>query len=183
MISTYISNPCSSKTKRLGYPGKRGAKMRIIEGAIYVVIASIAWILVGFIVGVPYTFLSGGTYEHFVAVAALSPIGIFLLFIAYLTSRYATRGGRIGPKWGGGLFLLAVIWFCMPIISNGVSLILKLIGCQAASQLVFEARYFSLQLPITVFLAFMLLCWMFCSIKDKTLIIAKKFNKDRQPSD
>ena len=98
----------------------------------------VAYCLIGCVFSAPYTFLAGGDNYNFFLGIAFMPIILFFLFVFWKTMR---RGQH---KWGKSTFWILVTYFCLPIILNGSSLLLKKVGYETIGDYVFAGRYFSL---------------------------------------
>ncbi len=104
-----------------------------------------AYFLIGCMFSAPYTFLAGWHFDHFYLSAWLMPLTLTFLFVFWKVMR------RQQHKWGGFVFWIIVAYLSSPIILNGASVLLKLMGHETVSCYIFAGRYFSLW-AIPVFL-------------------------------
>ena len=104
---------------------------------------ALVWFLVGCVIAVPYTFLVNGSFDNFFATAWFAPVAVPSLFIAY-AMRGVGRRDRSRLKWGDWFFWVVVSYFCLPIILNGVSLLMGWMGYEVISHYAFEGRFVSL---------------------------------------
>lgn len=102
------------------------------------------YLLLGCIVSIPYTFLSKGGFEVFVRMLVFGPIIALSLFVLYGMRRGVSSRGKKLWKGGTSVFWGATVWFCSPIILNGVSLLLKWMGAKMISGVIFKARFWIL---------------------------------------
>ena len=107
------------------------------------VILALIYLVIGFILSVPYTYLAGGNSDNLLMTAYITPVAALFLFIANAMRGIGQRDGK-RPKWGGGVFWVLVAYFCLPILLNGASLLLKKGGQEQVGHYIFEGRYFSL---------------------------------------
>ena len=105
----------------------------------------VVYCLIGCIFSAPYTFFAGGDNYNFFLGIVFMPMILLFLFVPWKITR------RRQHKWDKSTFWILVTYFCLPIILNGVSILLKSIGYETVSYYVFAGRYFSLW-AIPVFL-------------------------------
>ncbi len=96
------------------------------------------YVLIGCIFSAPYTFLAGGNSFNFFLGTAFMPMIFLFLLVFWKVMR---RGQH---KWGRSAFWIIVTYFCLPIILNGSSILLKSVGYKTISHYVFAGRYVSL---------------------------------------
>ena len=111
------------------------------------------WILIylvaGFIMAIPYSFLAGWDKNYLFFIALSLPIiSIFL----YVLRRMPERFLNDFPVFRKGFW--SIICYCLlPIFSNGVSILLGWMGFVAGADIVFKYRYASLVLvPLVTFI-------------------------------
>lgn len=93
------------------------------------------WFFIGCIIAVPYSYLAGNDPESimgFIKTAWISPIGAIIVFIVFSLSQYKTAIRNT---------ILALMYFCLPIILNGLSKIAGLLGYEYWEKLIFDMRY------------------------------------------
>lgn len=137
----------------------------------------IVWFILGCVIAIPYTFLANGTFEHFFITAWIIP-ACALVLTFYLILPTNTLGGK-RSFWL--TFWALTFYFCLPIIMNGTSLLLKHMGHEAAGQTVFDLRYISCLIPITVWLVAGLIIGLICAIRDAVSQFMKRFEKKSVP--
>jgi len=103
------------------------------------VLLALLWFLAGCVIAIPYTYLVNGSFDSFFMTAWIAPAVALFLFFAYIM-----RGDGKRPKWGGSTFWMLVAYFCIPILLNGASLLLKWAGYEAVGHFVFRIRYLGL---------------------------------------
>lgn len=140
------------------------------------VILAVLYLIVGAVLSVPYNFLAGGNVESFTYTTVFAPIAAFFLLIVYMT-RGAGRRDFKQPKWGGGFFWVLVAYFCLPILLNGASLLLKWAGYKIAGRYIFENRYSSL-LAVPMILMF---CCIVAMVVTGVMSILQRFSGNATP--
>lgn len=100
----------------------------------------LAYFITGCILSWPYTYLAGGSPGHWSSAAWLTPVATLLLYATYLMKRGRCRRENrcVAPFW------VLLTYFCLPVLLNGVSFLLKSVGCEVVGSYVFEVRYVSL---------------------------------------
>lgn len=105
-------------------------------------ILALAYLLVGCVLSVPYTYLANGSMDNFMLTAGIAPIGAFVLFIAHTVERAMSRREPYRTRMLGGWFFWGLVtYFCLPIFLNGASLLLNSMGLSTVGHYVFEFRY------------------------------------------
>lgn len=108
-------------------------------------ILALAYFIVGCVLSIPYTYIANGNMDNFMLTAWIAPVGALVLFITHAVGRATSRcRSFLARKSGGWFFWSVVTWFCLPIVLNGVSLLLRKLGLYSTSHYVFEYRYFSI---------------------------------------
>lgn len=112
-------------------------------------IFGLLWVIAGLVISIPYTFLSGGNYKNFMFTVFFGPVAGFILFVSLSISRVS--GSKL-------FFWLLILYFCFPIILNGISILLRWSGENEIGSFVFTYRYFSLfAIPVAILAS--LLIW------------------------
>jgi len=143
-------------------------------------VLAIFWALVGCFISVVYTFLAGGTLEHFFFTAFLAPPIAFFLFIIWGV-RELRPPRHAGKQVLGLYFPLAItVFFCLPIILNGSSLAAGLLGYETTAKYLFSFRYLSL--PATLLLFVLALCGSAAIVALSTKIRCVVTENKRPPS-
>lgn len=107
----------------------------------------VLWVVAGYLVAVPYTFFASGTAVNFALTVFLAPLVALLLFCSYAGMANDAIGARSkdGSMAGSGLFwAIMLVYFFLPAIFNGVSLLFILAGYEEISRGIFWSRYASL---------------------------------------
>ena len=136
---------------RFNLSTEKGVAMAIIAQALWI----LAYLIVGSILSVPYTYLAGGSSEHFILATMAAPVASFALVLAYAIRKVSGRTGE-RPWGGGGCFLVIAAYLFLPAILNGASHLLGWVGFEAASGFVFEIRYIAL-LVVPAFIVVLLI--------------------------
>lgn len=124
-------------------------------------LGTFGWILLYFVIGaaiaVPYTLLAGGDLEAYVMTVLVSPIAVFIMLLGWCMRPIGRdRSKTLGA--GDCLFLAFVGYLSLPIILNGVSLLLGWAGYETAAHIVFAVRYPVLILiPTTLFVGLLII--------------------------
>jgi len=111
---------------------------------------------IGCVIAAPYAYLSGGSDNNFILIVLLSPAVSLILLIAYGVRKISYSDNK-KSSFGTTMFWLLVVYFCLPIILNGASLLLKTAGYESISQNVFNCRYFSLLVLPTLLLLYIII--------------------------
>lgn len=137
---------------------KRKLKMRekrnifeIVSYATPIIILSIAYLLIGLIIAIPYTYLAGWDVNNVASATLFSPLILVILCIFYLSGRKVRH-----PNFKGFsiAFWVSLIYFFLPVIANGVSIILNWADLPYGD-LIFEHRYSTLLVfPVIVIIVF-----------------------------
>ncbi len=144
--------------------------MPIIE-----VLLALCYILIGCILSVPYNYLAGGGMNSFMLSAVIAPVGAVVLFIAHTVERVMARNEHSQARLRGGWFFWGVVtYLCLPIIFNGVSLLLNSMGFGKVGYYVHEFRYAALLL---VPLLLITICFVMMGVKS----ILGKFKVNAKP--
>lgn len=152
------------KTKEIitGFFGKALEILNLI-GSVLVVI--VLYLIVGFALALWYTFFAGPSGNAFVFLMFLLPVALLILFIIYKMYRDKVFES-LKAFW---IFL----GYClMPIIFNGISIILTRAGFGAVGEYIFKYRYDSL---VAVPMGIVVICvmwgiWEVFSGKGKDLL-------------
>jgi hypothetical protein len=89
----------------------------------------------------------------FAMTAWFAPVMVCFIVMIYTFRGVGRRDGS-RPKWGGWFFWVVVVYFCLPIILNGSSILLKLVGYDMVSHYLFENRFRSLFAVLALLLAY-----------------------------
>jgi hypothetical protein len=100
------------------------------------ILFSIIWIIVGIILAVPYVWLAGGYSDPAVIITFFGPGVCLLLFFLYHISKVLKE---IKP-----FFWFLLVYSFLPVLLNGVSMLLKWMGVRGAADFIFNHRYESL---------------------------------------
>jgi len=103
----------------------------------------VVYILAGCILSIPYTLLANGNLENLLITSWIAPAAAFFLFIVYQLRGIGRKDGKL-PRWGGAFFWIMAAYFCLPIIFNGISILLRWSGYSVLGDIVFSTRYLSL---------------------------------------
>lgn len=114
-------------------------------------ILAIFWVLAGCFISAIYTFLASGTLDHFFITALLAPPIAFFLVIAWGVSgfRLPRRGEKQLLEFR--LCLSINVFFCLPIILNGASIVSSILGYETTAKYLFNLRYLSLLATLLLF--------------------------------
>lgn len=120
-------------------------------------------LLVAFVVVPPvYNFLAAGNFLNLIlAYMAFWPVVIFLIFVYLFCNIGCDDNKKCLGHWIIGLY------FCLPILMNGLSVLLNSQGYIRLSSFVFQNRYMSLPLFIIVVLVWCLCFGIVLIIKEK----------------
>jgi|SRR3989344_4668833 len=117
----------------------------------------IAYLILGLLLAIPYTFLAG--WDTAVLGIAMFALPIAALIFYTLWCARKVRAQDV-PWWVGVVALMFLGWCLLPIFTNGISIGLRLICFVAASRVIFELRFWSLGLvpgiALTGFIAYAL---------------------------
>lgn len=129
---------------------------------VFIVFAVVAYCLIGIVMAVPYTYLSGrGEIMNAFIPLFLPAVSILLLTLLYLI-RFSNYRDKI-PRWANKVFWGLLIWALLPIIANGFSIALLKIGFVSIGKFIFDHRYKSLiVVPIVACVG----RFVFLSVKD-----------------
>jgi hypothetical protein len=109
----------------------------IVINTITIFILIIVYLLIGLVIAVPYTYLAGWDVNVMPSTVMFSPLVLVFLGILYL----AARGERYSKSRGfRTTFWISVVYFFLPVIANGVSILLRWLELPYGD-LVFEHRY------------------------------------------
>lgn len=107
----------------------------------------VQYVITGFVLGIPYTWLTSGGNTALKLTVIVSPLVALLLHLIYKFYTTWTFGGLL-------------CWATLPISINAVSHILDRAGLQRASDFLFEYRYHSLWIiPLAISLVLFLIVY------------------------
>lgn len=123
------------------------------------IVTVLIYFVIGCLISVPYTFLANGNLDNFMLTAWLAPVGSVLVLLAYIVGKAMSKDRHRRQFVGSWLFWIVATYFCLPIILNGVSLLLKLMGYNTVGHYVFACRYSSLYACFSIgFVAVVVYC-------------------------
>ncbi len=103
------------------------------------------WFVFWYLFAALYTFLAGGNAVSFWLTMFITPLAAFLLFFVYtLLEANVYDPSHSKKKISGKVFWAVAVYFFLPAILNGTSLVLKNLGYDTAGHYVFRYRYVSL---------------------------------------
>lgn len=107
--------------------------------------------IVGGVMAAPYVYLAGWNTEAFMLAPLILPVTSLILYSIYV-NRKMTFHGRT-QRWISKLFWGLLGYCLLPILANGISITLRWMQFEAASNFVFTFRYASLiTVPIAAFI-------------------------------
>lgn len=104
-------------------------------GLLYLFMSCILYLFIGCTLSVPYTYLANGNSTNLLLTACIAPVASLFLLLFFIIGK---------RKWHSLPFWILLAYFCLPIILNGISITLGLMGYETISHYVFLARYPSL---------------------------------------
>ncbi len=124
------------------------------------IIFALIWFFVGSILAVPYNYLAGGGLDNFGLTIFFAPAAAIFLFIPYLTIRIDhSKKSKI-------FFWATVVYLLLPILMNGVSLLLKQMGYVLAADYAFKYRYIVLATPFILWPCYVIIIDIFEGAKN-----------------
>jgi cytochrome bd-type quinol oxidase subunit 2 len=133
----------------------------IVINTITIFILIIVYLLIGLVIAVPYTYLAGWDVNVMPSTVMFSPLALIVIVVFYFMARGERRYKSRGFKT---TFWISIIYFLLPVIANGVSILLRWLELPYGD-FVFEHRYQTfLVLPGIIII--LLVCLIFASIWD-----------------
>jgi len=125
----------------------------VLLNAILIIIFSTAYLLIGLIIAIPYTYLAGWDVNNVASAVLFSPLVLVVLCVFYLLGRKVRLSNLKGYSVA---FWVSLVYFFLPVIANGVSIFLEWIKLPYGD-LIFEHRYKTLfVLPVVIIILLLL---------------------------
>jgi hypothetical protein len=132
-VEGFVKGPFKGKLKTR----EKRTLFETVFNAISIIILFIAYLLIGLIIAIPYTYLAGWDVNNVASATLFSPFVLAFLCIFYLSGRKVHHSNLKGFNI---TFWVSLIYFFLPVIANGVSIILNWANLPYGN-LIFEYRY------------------------------------------
>lgn len=110
----------------------------------YALLIGIAWAIAGLLLAMPYTLLTGGSADTISSTILLGPpIAIFMSIVWMINC-------NLGKRRGGKTFWYLVGVITLPIVFNGLSLILPWLGFTSLAECIFQCRFHSIWVALVL---------------------------------
>lgn len=106
---------------------------------------TLLYFVVGAILAIPYNYLAGWEPSAMPMLIAMMPVAAFIVYAFNMARKTMRRGTSMRiVKFVNGAFWCFICYSILPILGNGLSIVLKQAGSESAAKFVFVYRYESL---------------------------------------